>query len=77
MEWKNIGTLLHIPSGTLEGFEYDLPNMHSRLRAMLTEWLKQVHPPPTWSRLIDAVEPFNEAKAEQMKSCLRDLPNNS
>ena len=50
--------------------------MNSRLRAMLTEWLKQVNPPPTWSQLAGAVEPFDKAKAEEMKTSCIDLQDN-
>lgn len=76
-EWKNIGILLDIPIWILNKLESDQSNTHSRLSAMLTEWLKQVNPTPTWTQLVNAVEPFNEAHAEQIKSCLRDLSDSS
>lgn len=47
--------------------------MLSRLREMLVEWLKQVKPPPTWTQLADAVEPFDPAKAEHLRSTYVDL----
>ena len=72
-DWKNIGTLLSIPSGTLDRLEKDEPDTHSRLRAMLTEWLKINHQ-PTWIELIDAVEPFDPSKAEELKKHHKDFP---
>lgn len=66
-DWKNVGALLDIPSGTLDNIERDEADTNSRLRAMLAEWLKQITPPPTWTQLIDAVEPFSVCVAEQLK----------
>ena len=76
-EWKDIGIQLDIPISILNRLESDWPNVRSRLRAMLTEWLNRVNPTPTWTQLVDAVELYNEAQAEQMRSCLRDLPDSS
>ena len=53
----------------------DESDMHSRLQAMLIEWLKQVHPPPTWIQLADAVELFDQAKAEELRARYIDLPD--
>ena len=75
-EWRNIGTLLELPSGILDGIAADEADMNSRLRAMLTEWLKQVSPPPTWTQLADAVEPFDKAKAEELRNSCIDLQDN-
>lgn len=66
-DWKNLGALLDIPCGTLDIIERDEPDTNSRLRAMLTEWLKQINPPPMWSQLIEAVEPLNVSVAERLK----------
>ena len=72
-KWRNIGTLLDITEGTLGGIAADESDMDSRLRAMLSEWLKQVNPPPTWSQLANAVEPFDKAKAEELRNSCIDL----
>ena len=74
--WRNIGTLLELPSGVLDGIAADEADMNSRLRAMLTEWLKQVNPPPNWAQLADAVEPFDKAKAEELRNSCIDLQDN-
>ena len=72
-EWKSIGVLLSIPSGTLDKIERDEQDMHSRLREMLTQWLKTDHQ-PSWAQLVDAVEPFDLSKAEELKKCYKDYP---
>ena len=75
-KWKNIGALLAIPSDTLDGIEHDEPDVDSRLREMLTRWIKQVNPSPTcsWTQLIDAVKLLDPSKAEEL-NCFKDLPN--
>ncbi len=40
---------------------------------MLSEWLKQVDPRPTWAALAEAVEPVDQAKAQQMKTRYIDI----
>ena len=60
----------------MDGIAVDQSDMDSRLRAMLSEWLKQVNPPPTWAKLADAVEPFDKAKAEELRNSCIDLPDN-
>ena len=34
---------------------------------MLSEWLKQVNPLPTWEDLADTVEMFDPSKAAEMR----------
>ena len=75
-KWKSIGTLLDLPCGTLDGIEADESDIDSGLRAMLREWLKQVNPSPTWTQLADAVEPFDKAKAEELRNSCIDLQDN-
>ena len=69
-EWHNIGTLLNIPDGTLNTIKHDEggSGANSCLRVMLTEWLKKTDPSPTWSELADAVEPFNESRANEIRT---------
>jgi hypothetical protein len=69
-EWQNIGALISIPEYTLNAI--DLSNKGngpvSCLRVMLTGWLKRTDPPPSWSELADAVEPFDPSKAEEIRT---------
>ena len=71
--WKNIGTLLSIPSSTLDRIERDEQDMHSRLREMLTQWFKADHQ-RSWTQLIDAVEPLDPSKAEELRKNVKDYP---
>ena len=73
-EWKNIGTLLEIPSGTLDRISCDEQSTNDRLREMLKEWLKQSNPQPTFKRLIEAVKQFNSSMADEMNQHLIDIP---
>ena len=72
-EWKNIGCLLKVPMGILNQIEADWHNVRSCLREMLTGWLKQVNPSPTWAQLIDAVKHFDKSKAEELKVYFKDI----
>jgi hypothetical protein len=36
---------------------------------MLSEWLKQIDPPPTWTALAEAVEVIDESKAQRLREC--------
>ena len=54
--WKTIGTLLGLKSDLLDKIRSDEGNTHDRLQKVLSEWLKQVDPPPTWKDIADAVE---------------------
>ena len=72
-KWRDIGTMIGLPNGVLEGIKADESDMDGRLRAMLTEWLKYVNPPPTWSQLANAVEPFDKAKAEELRNSCIDV----
>lgn len=69
-EWKNIGALLGIPDGTLSTIQYDEGGNGAKscLRVMLATWLEMRSPLPSWSELANAVEPFNESKAEEIRT---------
>ena len=59
--WKMIGVLLEIPKGRLASIaEKHQRDPHSCLVEMLETWLEQVHPPATWSAIIEAVEFLGE-----------------
>ena len=68
-QWQNMGTLLDIPDGQLAAIKSNEQRVESCLREMLNTWLKQTDPPPTWSDLVNAVEPFDPSVAEKVKKC--------
>jgi hypothetical protein len=70
--WKNIGTLLGIVTHVLDNIEGNERKVEDSLREMLSKWLKQVTPKPTWAALADAVKPFDETIAHH----IRELDNN-
>ena len=62
-KWKMIGRYLEIPGGKLAGITKKYPHdPHSCLVEMLEIWLEQVHPPPTWTAIIEAVEFLGESQ---------------
>jgi hypothetical protein len=69
-KWQSIGTLLSIPEPTLNTIERGngTSGPDSCLRVMLNGWLKRTNPPPSWSELVDAVEPFDPSKAEEIRT---------
>ena len=67
-DWKNIGVLLGIKEHILTNIKEDEASVRDRLRVMISEWLKQVDPPPTWAALADAVELLDESKAQEIRA---------
>ena len=67
--WKSIGTLLGIPGHILDNIKSSEERVDERLREMLSEWLKQIDPPPTWTALAEAVEVIDESKAQRLRQC--------
>ena len=65
--WKSIGTLLGLKSHLLDNIKSEEEGAHDRLQKMLSEWLKQVDPPPTWKDIGDAVETVDANKAQEMR----------
>ena len=72
-EWKTIGTLLGVQKHNLDIIQADEDGVRNRLREMLSEWLKQVDPSPTWAALADAVEVVNELKAKEIRTHFTSL----
>ena len=69
-KWKVIGVLLEIPKGTLSHIAQKYRDESQNcLVEMLGMWLEQVHPPPTWVAIIEAVEFLGE---KQLGKELRD-----
>lgn len=67
-EWKNVGLFLELDIGTLDKIEHDYRKANDCLREMLRTWLKQVSSTPSWQALTDAVEPFDPAVAEKIRT---------
>ena len=55
-KWIDIGIQLDMKVQSLEAINHDHNEVGSCLRVMLTDWLKQVDPPPTWEALVDAMK---------------------
>ena len=55
-KWIDIGIQLDMKVRSLEAIKRDHNEVGSCLRVMLTDWLNQVHPPPTWEALLDALK---------------------
>ena len=62
-KWEMMGHYLEIPSGQLgsitEKYQHD---PHRCLVEMLKIWLERVHPAPTWTAIIEAVEFLGEGQ---------------
>ena len=69
-KWKMIGVLLEIPKGKLASIsEKYRGDPQKCLVEMLETWLERVHPPVTWTAIIEAVEFLGE---EQLGKELRE-----
>ena len=54
-KWYNIGLGLGLSVGTLDGIKADHSNTCDCLREALKTWLKTYLPPPTWSKVLEAL----------------------
>ena len=54
-KWYNIGLGLGLSVGTLDGIKADHSNISDCLREALKTWLKTHLPPPTWSKVVEAL----------------------
>ena len=43
------------------------------MQEVLSGWLKQVDPCPTWAALAEAVEPVDQVKAQEIKTKYIDI----
>ena len=60
-KWEHIGIYLRLPMPTLKAITSEHNhNPHKCLIGMLEVWLKTLHPTPTWSAIIEAVEFLGE-----------------
>ena len=62
--WYYIGIELKLDVSTLKAIEYKYSDSKDCLREVITEWLKAVHPKPTWRSLVRALQRpvVNESK---------------
>ena len=65
--------LLGIPKHVLDKIQSDEEGVEDRLQEMLSEWLKQVDPAPTWKDLADAVDVVDQQKAKEIREQCVDL----
>lgn len=65
--WRNIGVLLGIENNLLGTIKRNEEQVEDCLREMLLEWLKNVHLQRTWCSLANAVEPFDQQKAQEIR----------
>ena len=54
-KWYDIGIELKLDVSTLKAIESKYSDPKDCLREVITEWLKAVHPKPTWRSLVDAL----------------------
>ena len=67
-EWSTIGILLGVRKHILERIKADENGARNRLQGMLSEWLKQVDPEPTWASLVEVVESVDQQKAREIRT---------
>ena len=71
--WKTIATLLGIPPQVIDKIQINEEGVDDRLRVVLSEWLKQVDPPPRWKDLADAVDAIDKQKAKEIRDQCVDI----
>ena len=65
--WISIGTLLGVEGHIIQRIKSEDDGIHEKLQEMLSEWLRQIDPAPTWKDLADVVERFDFAKAKEIR----------
>lgn len=71
-DWQTIGALLDLPAVQLRAIKNDNHLARNCMREMLEAWLNTADPPPTWEKLVEAVEILDESNAQYLhdKYCL-------
>ena len=77
-KWFNIGIQLGLDSVKLEAIKCNCADVEDRFTKMLSEWLVQVDPEPTWDRLVSAlkarpVDCKQIAREIEQKYCTKEL----
>ena len=73
--WRTIGTLLGVSKDVQKRIRSDEEGVNDYLQEMLSEWLKQIDPLPTWSALAEAVEMVDSSKAKEIRDHCLDMPS--
>lgn len=67
-EWKTIAVLLGISQDQVEVIRQENTRVNPCLCAMLSTWLKQIDPNPSWNSLAEAVECLgNQTVAKEIR----------
>ena len=72
-DWEAIGVLLGAEEGDLDGIKHDEQGATKRLRKLISWWLKQVDPSPTWQVLAKALKPLNPQIASKIRQQCVDI----
>ena len=72
-DWKTIGALLGAEEGVLAKIKHDEQEANDRIQEVISWWLKQVDPSPTWKALADAVESVNPEIASDIRQRCIDI----
>lgn len=67
-QWRALGTYLDIDPNILDKIKVDHPDCNHRLIALVTLWLKQTSPHPTWLALAEVVEFVDPTKAKEIRT---------
>lgn len=76
-EWMNIGVMLAVPYDILKRISSEQCSDSNCLREVLHEWLTQISPVPTWTRLAEAVTCFDKKKADQIHNHVKLVTDNT
>ena len=66
-QWKVIGTFLSIDNNTLKAIKADSDESADRLTDMISEWLRNCEPSPTYQALAEAVQQIDPSKAKEIR----------
>ena len=70
----NWNTILGVSKDVQKRIRSD-EGVYDYLQEMLSEWLKQTDPLPTWSALAEAVEMVDSSKAKEIRDHCLDMPS--